>query len=92
MTKQDIIKVYKLYEEDISIFEFTSYNELQFTVEDFAGFDEDWSEIDRELTTNVNTFIQWIKDNANTVEEDDWETKYIFDDITVIIRYASEDI
>ena len=91
MTKQDILKVYKLYEEDISMYEFIDDNELQFTIEDFSGFDEDWNEIDRELTTDINAFIQWIKDNANTIEED-WQTKYIFDDTTVTIRYASEDI
>ena len=91
MTKQDILKVYKLYEEDISMYEFIDDNELQFTIEDFSGFDEDWNEIDRELTTDINAFIQWIKDNANTIEED-WQTRYIFDDITVTIRYASEDI
>lgn len=91
MTKQDILKVYKLYEEDISMYEFIDDNELQFTIEDFSGFDEDWSEIDRELTTDVNAFIQWIRDNANAIEED-WNTKYIFDDITVTICYASEGI
>lgn len=91
MTKQDILKVAKLYEEDISMYEFSDDNELQFTIEDFSGFDEDWNEIDRELTTDINAFIQWIKDNANTIEED-WQTRYIFDDITVTICYASEDI
>jgi hypothetical protein len=91
MTKQDILKVAKFYEEDISMYEFIDDNELQFTIEDFSGFDEDWNEIDRELTTDIDAFIQWIKDNANTIEED-WQTRYIFDDTTVTICYASEDI
>lgn len=90
MTKQDILKAYKLYEIDISIFEFITDNELQFSIEDM-GFDEDWNEFDRELTTDVDAFIQWIQDNANSIEAN-WGTKYIFDDITVTIHYASEDI
>ena len=66
---------------------------LHVTIEDFEGFDEDWSEVERELTdaTKVDAFIEWLEETADKVEPD-FYTEYHFGDVCVVLGYASYDI
>lgn len=63
------------------------------TVEDFAGFDEDWSEIDRELedAEAVDALIEWLEAHADS-REGDFYYEYHFDAITVCLGWASYEI
>ena len=67
--------------EDVDYREYD--NVLYITVNDFEGFDEHWSEIDRELVNEelVDELIEFVK-NAN----------YTIDNYTIEIHYSSEDI
>ena len=67
--------------------------ELEITVYDFEGFDEDWSEVERELKNHkaVEEVLEWLEENADEVEGDYYEY-YHFGEITVCVGYASFDI
>jgi hypothetical protein len=66
---------------------------LDITGEDFAGFDEDWSELDNENFDEKkwDEFIKFLKDNCKAMI-DDYYAHYVFDDFYVTIGYASYDI
>lgn len=58
-------------------------NTLYITVNDFEGFDEHWSEIDREL---VNEEL------VEELEEFLENVNYTIDNYTIELNYSSEDI
>ena len=68
-------------------------NEIRLTIDDFEGFDEDWSEVERELENHkaVEEVLEWLEENADEVEGDYYEY-YHFGEITVCVGYASFDI
>ena len=82
MTKKDVMKAYRPYKKDIYYCTAWCKTELQFTIWDYNG---------RKLTTDVNAFMQWLKENANIVDEGKTASYYYFDDICVSIAYESKD-
>lgn len=63
------------------------------TLEDFEGFDEDWSEIDREFDDEaaVDYFIEMLESTCISCEGDYYRT-FHFEGFDVELGYASFDI
>lgn len=63
------------------------------TIQDFAGFDSSWREIEREFddADAVDAFIEWCEDTADTYTAD-MVTDFHFGSITLWLGYASADI
>ena len=68
-------------------------NRIDLTIDDFEGFDNDWSEIFRDFVDEkaVNEVLEWLKKNADYVE-DDYYCDYHFGNIVVEVGYTSYDI
>ena len=68
-------------------------NHINLTIDDFEGFDDDWSEMDREFVNAkaVEEVLDWLEENANSSEGDFYEY-YHFGDIVVEVGYTSFDI
>ena len=58
-------------------------NTLYITVNDFEGFDEHWSEIDRELVNEE--LVEELEEFLESVN-------YTIDNYTIELNYSSEDI
>lgn len=85
-----VVNMLKELGEDVS---YTMVREeLHVTIEDFDGFDEDWSEIDREYNEEaVDELLEWLEAQAHTVEGH-YYTRYYLQDVVVCVGYASYDI
>lgn len=68
-------------------------NHIDLTIDDFEGFDENWSEVDREFVDEdaVNEVLEWLEENADGVDGDFYHY-YHFGDIVVEVGYTSFDI
>ena len=68
-------------------------NHIDLTIDDFEGFDEDGSEVDREFIDAdiVEEVLEWLEENADSVD-DDYYCYYYFGDIVVEVGYTSFDI
>ena len=68
-------------------------NRINLTINDFEGFDDDWSEIDREFVDAkaVEEVLDWLEENADSACGDSYEY-YHFGDIVVEVGYTSFDI
>lgn len=68
-------------------------NHIDLTINDFEGFDENWSEIDREFVDEetVDEVLEWLEENADCVEGDLY-CYYRFGEIVVQVGYTSFDI
>lgn len=68
-------------------------NLISLTIEDFDGFDDDWSEIERDFVDEnaVDKVLEWLEKNADLVEPD-FYSQYHFGEIVVEVGYASYDI
>lgn len=68
-------------------------NYIDLTIHDFEGFDEDWSEIDREFVDEdaVIEVLEWLRENADYIEGDFYRY-YHFGEIKVKVGYTSFDI
>lgn len=68
-------------------------NHIDLTINDFEGFDDDWSEIDREFVdaNAVEEILEWLEKNAD-FSNDNFYCQYHFGDIVVEIDYTSSDI
>jgi hypothetical protein len=68
-------------------------NRIYFTIEDFAGFDDDWSEVYREFVDAdaVKEVLKWLEENADYVDDDLYSYCH-FGDIVVEVGYTSFDI
>ena len=68
-------------------------NFISLTIEDFDGFDENWSEIERDFVDEnaVDEVLEWLEKNADLVEPD-FYSQYHFGEIVVEVGYASYDI
>ena len=66
---------------------------IDLTIEDFAGFDDDWSEVDREFVDAdaVEEVLEWLAENADCVDGD-YYRYYHFGDIVVEVDFTSFDI
>lgn len=67
--------------------------DFDLTFDDFEGFDDDWSEVDREYThpAEVDALGDWMEEHASSVEGDFYRT-YHFDGFDVTVGYTSMDI
>lgn len=79
--------------DDADYYVIKSKNEIHLTIDDFAGFDEDWNEIDREFVDPeaVEETLAWLCDNASAIT-DNFYTRYQFGDVVVVLGYSSYDI
>ena len=85
-----VVNMLKELGEDVSYM--MVREELYVTVEDFEGFDEDWSEIDREYNAEaVEDFLTWLEAQAQEVKGDYYK-RYYLEDVVVCVGYASYDI
>ena len=68
-------------------------NHIDLTINDFEGFDENWSEIDREFVDAdaVGEVLEWLEENADCVDGDFYHC-YHFGDIVVEVGCTSFDI
>lgn len=68
-------------------------NHIDLTIDDFEGFDENWSEIDREFVDEgtVDEVLEWLEENADCVD-DNFYRCYHFGEIVVEVDYTSFDI
>ena len=68
-------------------------NRIDLTIDDFGGFDEDWSEVDREFVdaNAVEGILEWLEENADYIDGNFYHY-YHFGDITVEVGYTSFDI
>ena len=66
--------------------------ELVITVDDFEGFDEDWSEIMRDYDEEaVDGLIEWLEEHCIS-EDGDFYSYYHFEEFDVELGYSSYDI
>lgn len=85
-----VVNMLKELGEDVSYMMIRE--ELHVTIEDFDGFDEDWSEIDREYNEEaVEGFVEWLEAQAQEVEGDYYKY-YRLEGVVVCVGYASYDI
>ena len=91
MTIEIIIAKLEEISED-SWYEVTG-NHIDLTIDDFEGFDEDWSEKDREFVDPkaVDEVLEWLEVNADCIDGDFYHY-YHFGDIVVEVGYTSFDI
>jgi hypothetical protein len=76
--------------EDVSVFE--REGEIEVTVEDFGGFDDDWSEIILDYDEEaVDALCEWLEEHALSVDGDYYQY-YQFDGFVVCLGYGSFDI
>ena len=68
-------------------------NRINLTIDDFEGFDDDWSEMDREFVdaAAVEEVLDWLEESADYVDGDFYHY-YHFGDIVVELGYTSFDI
>ena len=66
---------------------------VEFTVNDFDGFDADWNEVDHEFKDEalVDEILDFLK-NACDYCKDDFYRKYYFGDAVVELGFSSYDI
>ena len=66
--------------------------ELVITVNDFEGFDKDWSEIMRDYDVEaVDGLIEWLEEQCIS-EDGDFYSYYHFEEFDVQLGYSSFDI
>ena len=68
-------------------------NRIDLTIDDFEGFDSDWSEIYREFVDEkaVGEVLDWLEKNADYIDGNLYHY-YHFGDIVVEVGYTSFDI
>lgn len=92
MTREELRALVEQCGDDIEMYEFDDDEEISITVNDFAGFDEDWCEIDREYDVEkVQGLYDVLKRECNECDED-FYTTFQFDDFYITWGYGSYDI
>lgn len=68
-------------------------NHIDLTINDFDGFDDDWSEVAGEFVDEdaIDEVLEWLEENADFSEGDLYEY-YYFGEIIVEVGYTSFDI
>lgn len=91
MNYEMMVKEIKGLGEDAFLYEYD--DELDVTLNDFEGFDEDWEEIDRDYDNEeaVNAFLEMLERECESKEGDFYVT-YHFNGFNVKIGYGSFDI
>jgi hypothetical protein len=92
MTREMVLEMLAGLGADVDVYERMD-GSIRVTVEDFEGFDDDYSEIERELDDEdaVDEVYDRLEDEASEVEGDFYRY-FHFDGFTVVWGYASMDI
>lgn len=92
MTREMMITAIEALGADASLFEYSD-GMLDVTLQDFEGFDDDWSEVYRDYDNEeaVIAFLGMLKTECSSKEGDFYVT-YHFEGFDVQIGYASYDI
>lgn len=87
-----IIAMLEEMTEDVDYYVRHNGTELIITVEDFEGFDDDWSEVMRDYDVEaVERLIEWLEEHCVS-EEGDLYSYYHFEGFDVQLGYTSFDI
>lgn len=91
MTMKDIIA--QLDRISADSWYYVGDNYIDLTIDDFDGFDENWSEVYREFddADAVEEVFEWLEKNADSID-DDFYCYYHFGEIVVVVGYTSFDI
>ena len=91
MTREMMVAAIEALGADASLWE--EGEVLDVTLEDFEGFDDDWSEIDREYDDEeaVDAFLEMLESECVS-HEGDFYVVYHFEGFDVRLGYASFDI
>ena len=91
MTKEQIIEVMDSLGEDVTYFDCGDI--LHVTLEDFAGFDEDWNEIERDYDNPeaVDEFLAILEEYGRPYTSGLYPS-YDFDGFKIELSWASFDI
>ena len=91
MTYEMVMDLLATAEDDLSVWEYG--DSVSVTVEDFEGFDSDWSEVERELEDEdlVAEVFEALSEGALSVEEG-FYTTFFFEGFSLSWGYASYDI
>ena len=77
---------------DVSMWLDEKESVLHITIEDFAGFDEDWSEVEKEVDEEkVEAFLEMLKKECVSYECEFYHY-YKFEGFSVKLGYTSYDI
>lgn len=93
MTLEKMIVTVEALGNDASYYWWEEEHELSVTLDDFEGFDENWSEIYREYDNpeTVKRFERMLETECRS-KEDDFYVTYHFEDFDVQLGYSSFDI
>ena len=87
-----IIAMLEEMEEDVTYYIRRDGTELVITVDDFEGFDDDWSETMRDYDEEaVDGLIEWLEEHCIS-EDGDFYSYYHFEGFIVQLGYSSYDI
>lgn len=92
MTKEQIIEVMDSLGEDVSYIDYG--NTIDVTLEDFAGFDQEWDEVYRDYDNPeaVDDFLTMLEKDSRSYNNNGLYETYSFDGFDVILGCASFDI
>lgn len=92
MTREMMIAAIEALGADASLYEYSD-GMLDVTLQDFEGFDDDWSEVDREFDDEeaVDAFLEMLEAECLS-HEGDFYVIYHFEGFDVQLGYASFDI
>jgi hypothetical protein len=92
MTREMMLTAIEALGADASLWDEEDYC-LDVTLEDFEGFDADWSEVDREYDDEeaVEAFLEMLEAECSS-REGDFYVVYHFEGFDVQLGYASFDI
>jgi hypothetical protein len=89
MTKVEVMAMLATV-KDIEVYEYED-GDIDVTIQDFEGFDDDWSEIIVEVDASVDAMEEWL--SAHCVSQcHDYYSEYEFDGFTVQVGCSSMDI
>lgn len=91
MTREMVLELLATLGDDVDVY-VRQDGDVRVTVQDFEGFDDDWSEIEREFDEDaVDAVEERLEDEASSAEGDFYRY-YHFDGFTVVWGYASMDV
>ena len=92
MGREEVMALLASAGEDLEVMEYEGSDVVRVTVQDFEGFDDDWSEIDREYDEERLDAIQEALEAGALSVEGDYYVDYEFEGFVVRWGYASMDI
>jgi len=91
MTREMVLELLATLGSDVDVYERMD-GTIRVTVEDFEGFDEEWSEMDRDYDEDaVDAVYERLEAEASEVSGDFYRY-FQFDGFTVVWGYASMDV